>query len=146
MKTTPKQQEDDTMDNLRRRVLDLFQSLERTHPGKVLVEEFMRPLGLTADQLARETGMPAQNINEFIEGNRKFTPAVTAVLERCFGPAVQKLVESQTHHDLGRPNLELLVRLIFLKISCKALECKIALDEMLALLRDPVDEFASQRV
>ena len=44
------------------------------HPGEVLLEEFMRPLGITQYRLAKETNVPPRRINEIVQGRRAVTP------------------------------------------------------------------------
>ena len=45
-----------------------------THPGEILLEEFLRPLGLTQVVFARHIGVPTQRVNEIIRGKRGITP------------------------------------------------------------------------
>lgn len=55
-----------------------MKSLPNIHPGEILVEEFLRPLGISQDALARATGVPPRRINEILLGKRRVT-ANTAV-------------------------------------------------------------------
>ena len=55
-----------------------------THPGEVLSEEFLGPLGLTQVELARHIGVPVQRVNEIIRGKRGVTPETAWLLAQAF--------------------------------------------------------------
>jgi antitoxin HigA-1 len=59
-------------------------------PGKVLAKDFMKPRGLTPDQVAKETGVPVQHINEIVQGKRAITLEIALGLERYFGSSAQE--------------------------------------------------------
>jgi len=56
-----------------------------THPGEVLQEEFLEPLGPTQVKLAAHIGVSVQRINEIIHGKRGITPATAWMLAQSFG-------------------------------------------------------------
>ena len=56
-----------------------------THPGEMLLEEFLLPMGLTQRQLAEAIEVPYQRINEIINGKRGITPSTALRLARFFG-------------------------------------------------------------
>ncbi len=56
-----------------------------THPGEVLLEEFIKPLGLTQRALAQALKMPYQRLNEIVRGKRGITPSTALRLARFFG-------------------------------------------------------------
>ncbi len=111
MRTKPEQQKDDLMKDVEEALQAIHQA---PHPAKML-RDFMRSLGLTADQMSREMGMPEQNVLEFMEGNRKFTDKVAPVFEPSLGPSVQELVEAQIRYNLAWERLDLKVRFWVLK-------------------------------
>jgi addiction module HigA family antidote len=127
MKKTPKEQNDNAMK-------DVKEILEGIHPGEVLLRDFMKPRGLTPDQMMKETGMPVENINELIEDKRKITPAIASVLELCLGPSAQNLVLCQSLYDWKLLGLESKIRTEFLKFDLKILEFACALAKVRAFL------------
>ena len=56
-----------------------------THPGEMLLEEFLKPLGLTQTELAERIGVPFQRINSLVNGKRSLTPDTALRLSRMFG-------------------------------------------------------------
>jgi plasmid maintenance system antidote protein VapI len=130
MRTKPEQQKDDLMK-------DFEETLQAIHPGKML-RDFMGARGLTPDEMMKKTGMPVQNILEFMEGKRKFTDKVAPVFKLSVGPFVQKLVEAQTYYDLLWEMLWLKVRSWVLKSNLAfyplAHECNHGIAKMNALL------------
>jgi antitoxin HigA-1 len=77
-----------------------------THPGVVLEEEFLAPMGLTQVALAKHLGIPTQRINELIRGKRGVTPDTAWLLAGAFGTTPQFWLNLQTNYDLAvnRPN------------------------------------------
>jgi addiction module HigA family antidote len=77
-----------------------------THPGVVLEEEFLAPMGLTQVALAKHLGISTQRINELIRGKRGVTPETAWLLAGAFGTTPQFLLNLQTNYDLAvnRPN------------------------------------------
>lgn len=58
---------------------------EPTHPGEMLSEEFLKPMGLSQQDLARGIRVPYQRINELINGRRGITPGTALRLAKFFG-------------------------------------------------------------
>lgn len=58
---------------------------ELTHPGEMLVEEFLKPMGLTQRDLARGIRVPYQRVNELVNGRRGVTTATALRLAKFFG-------------------------------------------------------------
>ncbi len=73
-----------------------------THPGEILLEEFLRPLGLTQVALARHLGVPIQRVNEIVSGKRGITPETAWLLASAFGTTPEFWVNAQTARDLAR--------------------------------------------
>lgn len=73
-----------------------------THPGRILLEEFLEPLGLTQVGLADHLGVPTQRINELVRGKRGVTPETAWLLAGAFGTTPEFWVNLQTNHDLAR--------------------------------------------
>ncbi len=73
-----------------------------THPGEVLHEEFLEPLGVTQVALAAHLGVPVQRINELIRGKRGVTPETAWLLAGAFGTTPEFWLALQANHDLAR--------------------------------------------
>ncbi|HHV53346.1 MAG TPA: HigA family addiction module antidote protein [Synergistaceae bacterium] len=74
--------------------------LRPVHPGEVLLEEFLKPLGLSQNRLAIEIGVDARRINEIVQGNRSVTADTALRLARYFGTSPQFWLGLQKDYDL----------------------------------------------
>jgi addiction module HigA family antidote len=72
-----------------------------THPGEVLREEFMIPLGLSANALSREIDVPPNRITSIIAAERAVTPDTALRLARYFDTTPQFWLNLQMAHDLS---------------------------------------------
>jgi len=75
-------------------------SLSPIHPGEVLLEEFMKPLGVTQYRLAKETDVPARRINEIVQGQRSVTADTALRLAKFFGTSEMFWLNLQARYDL----------------------------------------------
>ena len=73
-----------------------------THPGEILLEEFLKPLNLTQVQLASHIGVPVQRINEIVRGKRGVTPDTAWLFSQAFGRTPEFWINLQANHDLAR--------------------------------------------
>ena len=73
-----------------------------THPGEILLEEYLHPLGFTQVQFARHIGVPTQRINEIINGKRGITPETAWLLSQALDTTPEFWMNLQTQHDLAR--------------------------------------------
>lgn len=73
---------------------------EPIHPGEILLEEFLRPLGISQYRLAKDVSVPARRINEIVHGKRSITADTALRLSRYFGMTEQFWMNLQTRHDL----------------------------------------------
>ncbi len=71
-----------------------------THPGEVLLEEFLTPLGITQVRLAAHIGVPVQRVNELIRGKRGVTPETAWLLSRAFDTTPEFWLNLQATFDL----------------------------------------------
>ncbi len=71
-----------------------------THPGEMLLEEFLKPLGLTQRELADSIHVPYQRINEVINGKRGMTPGTALRLEKFLGVPASFWLNLQLRWDL----------------------------------------------
>jgi addiction module HigA family antidote len=73
-----------------------------THPGQILLQEFLEPLGLTQAQLARTLAIPLNRVNELVRGKRGVTPETAFLLAGYFKNSAEFWMNLQTAHDLSR--------------------------------------------
>ena len=75
---------------------------EPTHPGEMLLEEFLRPMDVTQRQLADAIHMPYQRINELVNGRRGITPSTALRLGKFLGMTPGFWLNLQARWDLYR--------------------------------------------
>lgn len=73
-----------------------------THPGEVLLEEFLAPLELSQKALAEHIGVPLQRVNEIVKGRRGVSPETAWLLSRALGTTPEFWMNLQMLHDLAR--------------------------------------------
>lgn len=78
-----------------------------THPGEMLREEFLIPLGLSQNALALKLRVPATRIGEIVKGKRSITPDTALRLARFFGTSAEFWMNLQQMCDLSKARLEL---------------------------------------
>lgn len=66
-------------------------TLHSVHPGEVLLEEFLKPMGLSQNRLALNMGVPARRINEIVLGKRSISADTALRLARFFGTSAEVL-------------------------------------------------------
>ena len=72
-----------------------------THPGVILLKEFIEPLGLSQKTVAAHIGVPVQRINEIIRGKRGVSPDTAWLLSEAFGTSPEFWLNLQSTHDLS---------------------------------------------
>jgi antitoxin HigA-1 len=70
------------------------------HPGEILLEEFIRPHGLTLTETAKRLRFERVRLSEIVNGRRGITPNTALRLERLFGPSPDFWLGMQQDHDL----------------------------------------------
>ena len=70
------------------------------HPGEILMEEFLAPMGISQYRLAKDISVPPRRINEIVHGKRAITADTALRLGRFFGMSPQFWLNLQTRHDL----------------------------------------------
>ena len=70
------------------------------HPGEVLVEDFMKPLGLSQYRVAKDIGVPALRISQIVRGQRSITADTALRLARYFGTSATVWLRLQARYDL----------------------------------------------
>jgi len=77
-----------------------------THPGEVLSEEFLRPLGMSVNALALALRVPATRIGAIVKGERSVTADTALRLARFFGTSAEFWITLQATHDLTKARME----------------------------------------
>ncbi len=80
-------------------------NLKNIHPGEVLKEEFLQPLGITAYRLSKETFIPQTRVSEILKGNRRITADTALRLSRYFGTTAKFWLGLQDDYDLEEENI-----------------------------------------
>ena len=77
-----------------------MKKLPPVHPGEVLLEDFIKPLGLSQYRVAKDLGVPALRISEIVRGRRGVTADTALRLARYFGTSAAVWVRLQARYDL----------------------------------------------
>lgn len=72
-----------------------------THPGEILQEEFLTPLGITQVAFAKHIGVPTQRINELVRGKRGITPETAWLLSQALDTTPEFWINLQAAYDLA---------------------------------------------
>ena len=76
------------------------QRLPPIHPGDVLLEEFLKPMGISQYRIAKGISVPARRINEIVHRKRAITPDTALRLSRYLGLSERFWINLQARHDL----------------------------------------------
>jgi len=77
-----------------------MKTLPNIHPGEILLEEFLNPMGISQNRLARAMDVPPRRINEIVHGKRAVTADTALRLARALGTSEQFWMGLQTDYDL----------------------------------------------
>ena len=77
-----------------------MKKLKNIHPGEILFEEFLTPMGISAYRLSKETFIPQTRISEIIKGNRRITADTALRFARYFGTSAKFWLGLQDDYDL----------------------------------------------
>lgn len=78
----------------------MAEKLPNVHPGEILMEEFLKPLGISQNRLARDIRVPPRRINEIVLGKRAITPDTALRLARYFSMSARFWLGLQMDFDL----------------------------------------------
>ncbi len=78
-----------------------------THPGEILLEEFLKPLDVTQVQFAQHIGVPVQRINEIVRGKRGITPQTAWLFAQALGTSPEFWINGQSMYDLAKARPEM---------------------------------------
>jgi addiction module HigA family antidote len=76
--------------------------LPSIHPGEILLEEFLKPLGISQYRLAKDMNVPARRINEIVHGKRAITADTALRLGKFFNMSPQFWMNLQTRYELEK--------------------------------------------
>lgn len=74
--------------------------LNNTHPGEILLEEFLTPMKITAYKLAKDTDIPQTRISQIIKGNRRITADTAVRFSKYFGNSAKFWLGLQDDYDI----------------------------------------------
>ena len=82
------------------------EKLPPVHPGEVLLEDFMKPLGLSQYRVAKDMGVPALRISQIVHGKRAVTADTAMRLARYFGTSPDVWLRLQARYNLEQAQME----------------------------------------
>jgi len=85
----------------------MYNRIPAVHPGEILEEEFLKPLGITAYRLAKETKIPATRISQIIKGKRRITADTALRFGKFFGNSADFWLGIQMEYDLRKEKAEI---------------------------------------
>jgi addiction module HigA family antidote len=74
--------------------------LDLIHPGEILREDFLKPLGISINRLARDLDVPPNRISMIVNGERSITADTALRLGACFGMSPETWLNLQTEYDI----------------------------------------------
>ena len=84
----------------------MMKKLELVLPGEILLEEWLKPMGVSQYRLAVEIGVSPRRINEIVHGKRAITADTALRLARFFGTDAQSWLNLQSHYDMEKAAIE----------------------------------------
>ncbi len=81
--------------------------LKPVHPGEILAEEFLQPMGISQYRLAKDIDVPARRINEIVLGKRGITADTALRLARYFGTSPDVWLNLQVRYELDKARLSI---------------------------------------
>lgn len=83
-----------------------MERLENIHPGEILKEEFLLPLGISAYRLAKDTFLPQTRISEILKGKRRITADTALRFSKFFGTSAKFWLGLQDDYDLEEERIQ----------------------------------------
>lgn len=90
------------------------------HPGEFLKEDFIEPLGLTANLLAQMLNVPANRIYDIVRGRRAITADTAFRLAKCFGTSAKLWMNLQSRYELEKARYERVPELVEKEVKIQA--------------------------
>jgi antitoxin HigA-1 len=94
--------------------------LKNIHPGEILLEEFLLPMGISQNKLARDIDVPPRRINEIVHGERAITADTDLRFARAFGTSEGFWLGLQADYDLEERRKNIIQKLKRIKLIHKA--------------------------
>lgn len=85
----------------------MAERIGNVHPGEVILEDYLKPLGMTRYALAKRIGITPSAVVDIVSGKRSITPDVALRLERFFGAEAQFWLNLQSAYDLEEQGTKL---------------------------------------
>jgi len=85
----------------------MYNKIPEVHPGEILEEEFLKPLGISAYKLAKATKIPATRISQIIKGKRRITADTALRFGKFFGNSADFWLGIQMEYDLRKEKVEI---------------------------------------
>jgi addiction module HigA family antidote len=96
-------------------MMNTTEKLPNIHPGEVLAEEFLSPLGISAYKLSKDIQVPQTRISEILKGNRRITADSALRLSRYFGTTAKFWLGLQDDYDLEEESANISGELLSIK-------------------------------
>ncbi|WP_339787283.1 MAG: HigA family addiction module antitoxin [Imperialibacter sp.] len=96
-------------------MMNTTEKLPNIHPGEVLAEEFLSPLGISAYKLSKDIQVPQTRISEILKGNRRITADTALRLSRYFGTTAKFWLGLQDDYDLEEETANISGELLSIK-------------------------------
>lgn len=84
----------------------LKNGMRPVHPGEILLEDYLKPLGLSVNALAKRLGVTASRMNDIVLARRGITADTALRLTRCFGGDAQTWLNLQSMYDLRKAEIQ----------------------------------------
>ncbi len=84
-----------------------MKKIPNIHPGEILIEDFIKPMGITAYKLAKETKIDQTRISEIIKGKRSITVDTALRFSKFFGNSPEFWINIQSHYDLEEKKMQM---------------------------------------
>ena len=89
---------------------EIMRDIDPVLPGEVLLEDFLKPMGITQYRLAKSIKVPASRVHDVVHGKRPINAELALRLARFLGTDAQSWINLQAHYDLERAEIELAAR------------------------------------
>jgi len=83
-----------------------MENLKNIHPGEILIEEFLKPLEISAYRLSKEISIPQTRISQIIKGNRRITADTALRLSKFFGTSAKFWLGLQDDYDIEQESIQ----------------------------------------
>ncbi|MCB0728290.1 MAG: HigA family addiction module antidote protein [Ignavibacteriae bacterium] len=93
-----------------------MKKLKNIHPGEILAEEFLTPLGISAYKLSQDTGIPQSRISKLLNGSRRITADTALRLSKYFGNSARFWLGLQNDFDIEEEKLQMKKELEAIKL------------------------------